>query len=136
MPRLTQERLRRVRLYIRKNIDRPIRLADMADVANMSPFAFTRSFKVTTGLTPLRYVWAARIELAKNLLATEWDMAIAMVAFNAGFTTQSHLNELFARYIGITPRAWRAAAIAGTLGAIANAAVLLDDVSWLLTPVA
>ncbi|WP_199317135.1 helix-turn-helix domain-containing protein [Chroococcidiopsis sp [FACHB-1243]] len=43
------------------------------------------------------------MELAKLLLTTT-DLAIANIALQVGFSSQSHLNQQFKRFTGMTPK--------------------------------
>lgn len=50
-----------------------------------------------------------RLECARSILA-EGTLPLNRVAARAGFQTQQHFTELFHRYTGVTPRAFRFAA--------------------------
>jgi AraC family transcriptional regulator len=65
---LSSERLQRVRDYIEAHLDNDLSLSVLADIACLSPYHFSRSFKQATGVGPQRYVIHRRIERAKRLL--------------------------------------------------------------------
>ena len=44
-----------IRAHIEKNLDRPVRLAELGRVAGMSPFTVQRLFKQSMGVSPLQY---------------------------------------------------------------------------------
>lgn len=98
--------MRRVRERIQASLSLPIAVADLADEAGLSPFHFARAFKLTTGLSPHRFVTERRIELAKSLL-TRGDLSIARIAQEAGFTSQQHFTGIFHRLTGAPPGAYR-----------------------------
>jgi AraC family transcriptional regulator len=103
---LAGHRLRRVREFVRENLSRDLGLAEIAEVADLSPFHFARAFKQTLGLTPHQYLTGERIEQAKRLLATT-DVPLVQISLAAGFKNQSHFTTIFRRMTGMTPRAYR-----------------------------
>ena len=105
---LSQERLRRVRDYIEGHLDEHLSLTVLADIACLSPYHFSRSFKESAGVGPQRYVIRRRLEHAKTLLRRTHE-PLAWIAQETGFADQSHLNSMFRREIGVTPGRFRAA---------------------------
>ena len=99
---LSRERVQRVCDYIEAHLDDPLTLADLAGVACLSPYHFSRSFKQSVGVGPQRYVMQRRIERAKTLMR-QTNQPLALIAQEAGFTDQSHLTSLFRRETGMTP---------------------------------
>lgn len=104
---LSENRLRLVIEYIEDNISRPIRLEELSNVAVLSPFHFARSFRKAMNITPLRYVWQRRVECAKRKLR-DMGTPLVHIAYECGFTSQSHFNTVFKRETGMTPTAYRA----------------------------
>ncbi len=99
-------KLRRVKEFIRENLDETVGLAQLAAVAGLSAFHFARAFKRTTGETPQRYLTQTRIEQAKRLLTNE-RMSLVEVGAQVGFKNQSHFTSVFHRFVGATPKDWR-----------------------------
>jgi len=93
--------------FIESNLSSELRLADIARAANTSQFHLARKFKQQTGWTPAGYIWMARIRLAKRLLQ-HTKRPIIDIAFQCGFSSQSHFSALFKRHAGVTPAAYRA----------------------------
>ena len=65
---LSRERLKRVQDYIEAHLDDQLTLTEIAGVACLSSYHFSRSFKQATGVGPQRYVIQRRIERAKTLM--------------------------------------------------------------------
>lgn len=103
---LPKHKLRRVTEFIEENLEHDLTLAEIADVAELSPFHFARSFKQTTGSTPIQFLTQRRIDLAKRLLA-ESALPIVEIGLRAGFKNQSHFTTLFRKITAMTPKAYR-----------------------------
>ncbi|HMX27851.1 MAG TPA: AraC family transcriptional regulator [Blastocatellia bacterium] len=103
---LPPHKLRRVAEFIEANLDQDLELAEIAQAAELSPYHFARSFKQTTGFTPIQFLMQRRIEHAKRLL-TESDAPIVEVGLSAGFKNQSHFSTLFRKFTALTPKAYR-----------------------------
>lgn len=53
---LAKYKLRRAIALINDNLDRDLRLSEIANLCAMSPYHFARMFKLSTGLTPHQYI--------------------------------------------------------------------------------
>lgn len=104
--RLSAERLAKVEQLVQERLAEPIHVEDMAAVAGLSPFHFSRMFHASTGKAPHAYVTAKRMEAACELLATS-DLPLAKVATRVGYRTQAHFTGVFHRHVGVTPRTYR-----------------------------
>jgi AraC family transcriptional regulator len=98
--------VQRIRVFVEGNLERPIRLADLAARAVLSRYHFARAFRVATGMTPRRFVEERRVERARQLIA-ESDSPLADIALQSGFGTQSRLSAAFKKGTGFTPAAYR-----------------------------
>ncbi len=92
--------------YIHTHLDQSIKLADLAEVAGISQFHFSRLFKQSMGMTPHQYLTQQRIEQAQQLLKGTKG-AIAEIALQCGFNSQSHFSKHFRDATGMTPSRYR-----------------------------
>jgi AraC family transcriptional regulator len=100
---LTRTQLQQAIDYIHAHLDRDLSLFQIASIINISPTYFASLFKRATGTSPHQYVIEQRVERAKSLLS-KTDMAIADIALQVGFSSQSHLTQQFKRLTGVTPK--------------------------------
>jgi AraC family transcriptional regulator len=103
---LSGYKLRRVTEFINANLEEDLSLAEIASVADLSQFHFSRAFRKTTGLTPQQYVMQQRIERAKELLSKD-DLPLVEISLRSGFKNQSHFTALFRKFTKLTPKTWR-----------------------------
>jgi len=106
---LSKAALRRVTDYIEDNLARNPTLAEICSMTHMSPFHFSRMFKLSIGLPPHQYVIRRRVERAKGLLMNT-DLPLHEVACLSGFSDQSYLAKHTRRFLGAAPRSLRLAA--------------------------
>jgi AraC family transcriptional regulator len=106
VPGLPGARLRRVTDYIDANLPRPIPLAELSSLAHLSRFHFARLFKVSTGMSPHRFIVQRRIDRACALLRNA-SLPIKTVAGAVGFRTTNHFSTMFRRVIGCPPGVYR-----------------------------
>lgn len=92
----------RLDAHIRANLARRIGIAELAQVACLSPSHFHAQFKRSVGLTPHQYLLRKRLEHAERLLR-ESDLPLVRVAGECGFSSQSALTTAMHRHLGVTP---------------------------------
>ena len=97
---LGKDQLRRLRDYVVANLDEPIGVEALADIAGRSPFHFTRVFTRSVGMTPHRYVVHLRLQHALELVR-EGQSGLAEIAARTGFADQSHLSRWVRRVHGV-----------------------------------
>ena len=103
---LPMSTLRRVTDFVNDNLSEDLGLSEMAGVANLSQYHFSRQFKRSTGITPHQYVIQRRVKRARELLAST-DLSVGDVASAVGFTHQSHLAHHVRRHFGVAPSSLR-----------------------------
>lgn len=104
---LSSENLRRVIDYIENLLGRSdLSVEELAGVAHMSPFHFSREFKKAAGVAPHRFVLERRIERARLYLA-DGKETLSGIAYATGFSSQAHFSSVFRRLMGATPKEYR-----------------------------
>lgn len=100
----------RAALWIESRSDEALNLAGMAAAAGLSPYHFLRSFAAVLGVTPHQYLVRSRLRKAARLLA-EAERPVTEIALDVGFADLSNFVRSFRRAAGVSPLAFRRAAL-------------------------
>lgn len=103
---INSEENRRIQLvakYIGQNLDKPMQLADLANIALYSPFHFQRIFKQIMGETPAQYIKRLRLEEAAHKIVLSPELSILEIAFKVGFNSLESFSRAFKSYYLISP---------------------------------
>lgn len=103
---LSPKRLADVIDFIDSHLADAIALDDLAAVARLSRFHFSRAFTRSTGVPPHAFVVSRRLDRARLLLRTT-GLPIEAVAAQCGFRASSHFASRFRRAMDVTPTAYR-----------------------------
>ncbi|MDT8895221.1 AraC family transcriptional regulator [Halomonas sp. I1] len=95
-----------IRDYLNENLEAPIQLEDLSELANLSRFHFLRKFKNTFGQTPHAYLTQIRLGRAHSLLE-KTDEKVMMIALECGYTQHSQFTQAFKRHYGYPPATLR-----------------------------
>lgn len=79
---------------------------DLAELIHLSERQFKRRFKQATQQTPLAYIQALRMEVAKHALETSLKQ-VDVVARECGYEDVRFFRELFKRNTGLAPSEYR-----------------------------
>ncbi|MGL5075884.1 MAG: helix-turn-helix transcriptional regulator, partial [Waterburya sp.] len=99
-------KLRQATDYINANLDRKLKLDDVAQLIDLSQFYFCHLFKHSTGIAPYKYIIQQRIAKAKQLIKQN-KLPLAEIAFECGFSSQSQMTQHFRKCVGVTPKAYQ-----------------------------
>lgn len=98
--------LRNCMEWIDDNISEKINIRHLADIAGMTEWNFFSLFKSKYQISPHRYILDCRLAKAKAMLQ-DTDNAIAQIAYECGFSSQSHLTTSFKQHFDETPGQYR-----------------------------
>jgi AraC-like DNA-binding protein len=96
------QRIAKVIHVIKSDFAKPLRIEDLAKIANMSSSTFHHHFKEVTGLSPLQYQKQLRLQEARRLLLSGSSEA-AEVGFLVGYESPSQFSREYSRMFGLPP---------------------------------
>ena len=94
---------RRLKDYVRAHVGQPVTHGELAAQVGLSPRRFSSAFKQAFGTTPYQYVLSTRLGEAARLLRTS-ERDLAEIAYDLGFSSQSHFSTAFRRAFQLRPR--------------------------------
>jgi len=99
-------RIDRVIDYLRENLDRPVKLAELADVACFSEFHFHRIFTAVSGETLNSFTNRLRLEKAARLLRYS-AQSLTEIALECGFSSSATFSRAFRSGYDTSPSQFR-----------------------------
>ncbi len=99
-------RVLKVKNFIAKNYMDEIRLSTLAEIAGMSPSAFSRFFKLHTGRNLSEYIIEQRLGYASRMLV-DTTKSVAEISYQSGFNNLSNFNRIFRKRKGCSPTEFR-----------------------------
>ena len=100
------QRIDRVIDYLRGNLDRPVKLAELAGVACFSEFHFHRIFTAVSGETLNSFTNRLRLEKAARLLRYS-DQSLTEIALDCGFSSSATFSRAFRSGYDTSPSQFR-----------------------------
>ncbi|MBO0861218.1 MAG: AraC family transcriptional regulator [Chloracidobacterium sp.] len=100
------QRINRVIDYLRGNLDRQVRLEELAKVACFSEYHFHRIFSAVTGETINNFTKRLRLEKAARLLRYS-AQSLTDIAFDCGFSSSATFSRAFRSGYGASPGQFR-----------------------------
>ena len=92
--------------HIVGHLGEPLRLADVAHAARVSPFHFHRVFQVLVGETLAEFVKRLRLERALVMMTHAPRSSLTTIAFTCGFSSSSDFSRCFKQRYGTAPSAF------------------------------
>lgn len=86
--------------------DPELAVSALARDAGVSEVYYRRLFGAVYGTSPVRFLTAYRLSVAKELLSNT-ELPVARVAELCGFASSYYFARVFRKEIGVTPHAWR-----------------------------
>ncbi|QIB64889.1 AraC family transcriptional regulator [Kineobactrum salinum] len=97
--------MQRIASVIRKlkaELDQPISVKALAELANMSVSTFHLHFKSVTAMSPLQFQKRLRLIEARHLMLSR-DLDVAATAYQVGYESPSQFSREYARMFGKPP---------------------------------
>ncbi len=98
--------VRKAKDFVDNHFREPLRIAQLARMAGVSPSTFARRFQELTGTGLEPYLRDLRLEEAKRLLKTG-RLPVARVAKDCGFRSSAYFARAFGKRVGKTPLEFR-----------------------------
>ncbi|RKP50914.1 GlxA family transcriptional regulator [Trinickia fusca] len=100
------DKIRAAARWLQENCERPISIADAAQVAAMSERNFLRRFKLELGMTPSDYLLQARLAITCSLLIDS-ELPVDKIARRSGMGNGDRLAKIFRKRMMISPTEFR-----------------------------
>ncbi len=94
--------LNRSAAFLQANLERPVRVSDMAAALGMSPSALAHTYPNVAGETPYRAILRSKINAAKRLLLSK-GLNVQETADRLGFQSAFNFSRAFKRLEGCSP---------------------------------
>ena len=98
----TVQRISQVIEFLKRNYDKAIGIAQMIDMANMSPSSFHSHFKEVTAMSPLQYQKRLRLLEARRMMLAE-AVDASNAAYRVGYESPSQFSREYSRMFGAPP---------------------------------
>jgi len=98
--------LQDLQLWMLDQLHQPLTLKTLAQRACISQRSLSRRFHEQTGISPMAWLYGARVRRAQSLLESS-RMSVEQIAAAYGFGSAAGLRETFRREVGSSPSAWR-----------------------------
>lgn len=92
--------------YIHAHIMEDITIEQLSNVTFLSPSHLTRTIRKRTGYSPIGYIKACRVNIAKGRLKLTND-SIEEIATRCGFHDSKYFSRVFKQETGLSPRQYR-----------------------------
>jgi AraC-like DNA-binding protein len=102
LPQSNLSLVNRAIAWLRENYAEPVRIEDLASIANMSPSTFHRHFRAVTAMSPIQFQKRIRLQEARSLLLARPD-DVAGVGHLVGYDSPSQFSREYRRLFGAPP---------------------------------
>ena len=100
------DRMQRARLFLEGNVDRNVRLAELAELSNVSTWYFTKIFHALYGEGPQAMAARLRLGHAAQLLS-ETTLSVSEIGAVCGFENNCSFSRAFRERYGTPPSLYR-----------------------------
>lgn len=92
--------------YMKNNLEKAIKISELAELAYMQETYFIKKFKKALGYSPITYLNKMRIYKAMTYLA-EGSLTLSEIGHKVGIYDSSYFSKIFKTHCGITPGEYR-----------------------------
>jgi AraC family transcriptional regulator len=105
-PSLSGEQKLLLREFVHDQLERKLRLADLASLVSLKPNQLLIAFRAAFGTTPAQYLLESRLRRTR-LLLRETRHDLLTIGLLAGFGSHSHFTNAFVARFGLPPSVFR-----------------------------
>ena len=88
--------------WLNSHFNEPLRIEDLARVANLSQSTLHHRFKAMTAMSPLQYQKQLRLQEARRLMVCE-NLEVAAAGYRVGYESPSQFSREYSRLFGAPP---------------------------------
>ncbi len=92
--------------YVENNLNKTIKLSEMAGLVHLQPTYFSNLFTKLMGMTPITYVNRQKIKRSQELLRSR-EMTLQEIAEAVGFDDVFYFSRVFKKETGMSPSMYR-----------------------------
>ncbi|RDX02539.1 phosphoenolpyruvate hydrolase family protein [Listeria kieliensis] len=96
-----------VQKYVEANYSEPIQLAELAQVAHLSPSYLSTLFKEKVGYSFTEYLIRFRLNKAVEWMQQDPKRSLKEIALGINYQDYAQFNKVFKRYMGMSPKEYR-----------------------------
>ncbi|MHC5252091.1 phosphoenolpyruvate hydrolase family protein [Listeria kieliensis] len=96
-----------VKKYVEANYSEPIQLAELAQVAHLSPSYLSTLFKEKVGYSFTEYLIRFRLNKAVEWMQQDPKRSLKEIALGINYQDYAQFNKVFKRYMGMSPKEYR-----------------------------
>lgn len=94
------------RAFLRANLHRPLRVADLARRSGLTASGFAHAYRRAAGCSPMQDLRRMRVDAVKTHLLRH-RLTLSQIAEQTGFADGFHLSHVFRQVTGLSPRQFR-----------------------------
>ena len=95
-------RVNRAIEWLNRHFDEPLRIDELARVANLSTSTLHHRFKAVTAMSPLQYQKQLRLQEARRLMLCE-NLDVSSAGYKVGYESPSQFSREYSRLFGEPP---------------------------------
>ena len=88
--------------WLKHHYDKPLHVADLAELSGMASSTLHHSFRKLTGTSPVQYQKALRLQAARSLMLTD-RVDVNTAALRVGYESVAQFSREYARRFGAPP---------------------------------